>query len=416
MFITADAHIMEPTDLFTSRLPEEDHFRAPTYNRLPGGRKMWTSNGVRTSLTPDYWRDLPDGTKQVIAPSDADGYLADLDLDGVWGAVMHGNVGLAIYDLDDPDFALRCAQIYNDWGAETYNGSTRLYPMPIIPLIDIDNALGEIERVAKLGFRGLEVPMSAPAAAPYFSRHYDPIWAAAQKHGLPVFAHIGTGVKRSTAGLDLVQRTVSFTAPREAADWPAGHPDHEAALVANKMSFGPLGGFTGSTAGEMIPALIAGGVAERFPDVHFLMVEVGARWLQNLMDTMDDTWYDGPGVVEVNRTFFRSDGSTFQQFEDDAMNLHWPYPQMPSDYVRRQFHVTFMDDWRALRNRAVTGVRPLIWGNDYPHFEGSWPKSVEAIDVQSEKAGLTADEKSAIFGGTLANLLGIESVVPATHA
>lgn len=374
---------------------------------------MWTSNGIRTSLTPDYWRDLPDGTREVIAPANAAGYLADLDLDGVWGAVMHGNVGLAIYDLDEPAFALRCAQIYNDWVAETYNTDPRLFPMPIIPLLDVDDAVGEVERAAQLGFRGIQVPMSAPAVAPYFSQHYDRVWAAAQAHKLPVFAHIGTGVKRSGANLDLVQRTVSFTAPREVANWPVGHPDHEAALVANKMQFGPLGGFTGSTAGEMIPALIAGGIPERFPDLHFVMVEVGARWLQNLMDTMDDTWYDGPGVVEVNRTFFRADGSTFKQFEDDAMNLRWPHPETPGDYVRRQFHVTFMDDWRALRNRSVTGTAPLIWGNDYPHFEGSWPKSVEAIDVQSEKAGLSAEEKRTIFGGTLASLLGIDSVVAA---
>jgi predicted TIM-barrel fold metal-dependent hydrolase len=285
--------------------------------------------------------------------------------------------------------------------------------VPIIPLLDIEDAVGEVERAAKMGFRGIQVPMSAPAAGPYFTHRYDPVWAAAQKHRLPVFAHIGTGVKRSGANLDIVQRTVSFTAPREAHDWPQGHPDHEAALVANKMQFGPLGGFTGSTAGEMIPALIAGGIPERFPELHFVMVEVGARWLQNLMDTMDDTWYDGPGTVEVNRTFFRADGSTFKQFDDEEMNLNWPHPHTPGEYVTRQFHVTFMDDWRALRNRSVTGIEPLIWGNDYPHFEGSWPKSVEAIDVQSEKAGLTADEKTAIFGGSLASLLGIEAVVAA---
>src|ERR1700730_12500055 len=123
MFITADAHIMEPTDLFTSRLPEEDHFRAPTYNRLPGGRKMWTSNGVRTSLTPRYLPDLRGGTKPELFPSDAYWSPAHLDLHGVWGVVLHVTVVLAIYDLDDPDFALRCAQVYNDWAAETYNGS-----------------------------------------------------------------------------------------------------------------------------------------------------------------------------------------------------------------------------------------------------------------------------------------------------
>jgi predicted TIM-barrel fold metal-dependent hydrolase len=166
---------------------------------------------------------------------------------------------------------------------------------------------------------------------------------------------------------------------------------------------------------QTIPALIGGGVLDRFPDLHFVMVEVGARWLQNLMDTMDDTWYDGPGVIEVNRTFFGPDGRQFQQFEADGMNLRWPYPLSPSEYVRRQVHVTFMDDWRALRNRQVTGIEPLIWGNDYPHFEGSWPKSRQVIETQSERVGLSDEESAAIFGGNLAKLLGIEDVVVASR-
>jgi predicted TIM-barrel fold metal-dependent hydrolase len=368
---------------------------------------MWMANGIYTSLTPDYFRALSDGTREVISPGDAAVYLEDLHRDNVWGAMMHGNVSLAIFDFDDPEFAIRCARIYNDYIAETYGHDPHLFPMPIIPIIDIDLALEEIDRVIAMGFRGLELPMTAPLGAPYFSSRYDPIWAVAESHGLPIVAHIGTGAKRGRHAVTLVQSTVSFTAPRDASEWE-GHPDHHAALVTNKMSFGGFGGYTGGPAGETIPELIGGGVLERFPSLHFVMVEVGARWLQNLMDTMDDTWYKGPGVLEVNRTFFRADGSQFQQYSESAIDLDWPYPLTPSEYVKRQVHVTFMDDWRALRNRSVTGVEPLVWGNDYPHFEGSWPNSPTAIQIQSEQAGLSDAEHMAIFGGTLAGLLKLD--------
>lgn len=72
-----------------------------------------------------------------------------------------------------------------------------------------------------------------------------------------------------------------------------------------------------------------------------------------------------------------------------------------------------MDDYVALRNREHTGIQSLVWGSDYPHYEGTWPESRNAIRIQAEKAGLTEDEKRAIFGGTLANLYGISLPIPA---
>jgi hypothetical protein len=56
----------------------------------------------------------------------------------------------------------------------------------------------------------------------------------------------------------------------------------------------------------------------------------------------------------------------------------------------------------------------MIWGNDYPHFEGSWPNSPQAVEAQIQRVGLSDQETTAIFGGTLAELLGIEDVVAAT--
>ena len=91
------------------------------------------------------------------------------------------------------------------------------------------------------------------------------------------------------------------------------------------------------------------------------------------------------------------------------LNEKWPYPLKPSEYVQRQFHVQFQDDPVALACRHITGVSTIVWGNDYPHAEGTFRGSRELIATQF--AGVPDDERKAILGGTLGGLLGFEAPV-----
>jgi predicted TIM-barrel fold metal-dependent hydrolase len=62
---------------------------------------------------------------------------------------------------------------------------------------------------------------------------------------------------------------------------------------------------------------------------------------------------------------------------------HWAKPKLempPSEYARRQVQVTFQEDPIGVANRYYTGLRCLIWGSDYPHWEGTWPRSREAVE------------------------------------
>ena len=54
---------------------------------------------------------------------------------------------------------------------------SRSRPPRPIPLTDIDDAVAEIERVAAAGFRAILLPATPPK--PYYSRDFDPVWAAA---------------------------------------------------------------------------------------------------------------------------------------------------------------------------------------------------------------------------------------------
>ncbi len=64
------------------------------------------------------------------------------------------------------------------------------------------------------------------------------------------------------------------------------------------------------------------------------------------------------------------------------LNEKWPYPLMPSDYVRRQFHVSFQDDPVAVACRHLTGLSTIVWGNDYPHAEGTFRGSRQLLAEQ----------------------------------
>ena len=128
--------------------------------------------------------------------------------------------------------------------------------------------------------------------------------------------------------------------------------------------------------------LAASGVLERFPDLHVVMVECGAGWLAWVLERMDEA------------------------FEEHSS---WVKPKLaakPSDYVRRQGHVTFGNDGSGVHNRDFTGVEPLLWASDYPHPEGTWPHTRETIGRIF--AGVGASDRAAIVGGTAASLYGFE--------
>jgi hypothetical protein len=93
------------------------------------------------------------------------------------------------------------------------------------------------------------------------------------------------------------------------------------------------------------------------------------------------------------------------------LNEKWPYPLTPSEYVKRQFHVSFQDDPVAVACRHITGLSTIVWGNDYPHAEGTFRGSQQLLARQM--AGVPDPERKAMVGGTLGDLLGLDAPVSA---
>ena len=231
------------------------------------------------------------------------------------------------------------------------------------------------------------------------------MWAAAQANGVHVFIHTQTGGVKVNDPESTTLKVVMESAAQ--VNQPMTEKSAAKRMITQCI-YGPI------VPQQVICELIGGGVPERYPGLHFALIEFNAHWLASLMGAMDKCWVTGIGQ-DADWWLGRWDDD---RPDDDQPNMaqlfrlneKWPYPLTPSEYVQRQFHIQFQDDPVAVATRHITGISSIVWGNDYPHAEGTFRGSRELLATQL--GGLPADERAAIVGGTLGRLLGFEA--PAT--
>ena len=84
-------------------------------------------------------------------------------------------------------------------------------------------------------------------------------------------------------------------------------------------------------------------------------------------------------------------GGQFRQMSGLTFSLS------PRGYWKRQCFVgaTFMSPAEA-KMREEIGIDTIMWGSDYPHIEGSWPKTKESL--QYAYAGIPRDDVQRMVG------------------
>jgi predicted TIM-barrel fold metal-dependent hydrolase len=277
--------------------------------------------------------------------------LKDLDADGIWGELQFPSIGLWCYLIEDTTLFRACAQTYNDWVLDAFErASDRFRTVAMLPMRDVGASVGELYRIADLGFRAALLPTTTTAGEPWNSPIYDPLWDALQETGVHACFHVGTGmhpVVERGPGAAVINYVETFFPPQRALIY-----------------------------------LVSSGVLDRYPDIHFLFIEGGASWLASAMERMDEAYIE---------------------------HRHWVRPELsmlPSEFVKRQVHCSFQHDRGALRTLDITGVDAVLWGSDYPHLEGTWPNSRAVIEgVVADVADPAAAD--AITGGTLARLFDL---------
>jgi predicted TIM-barrel fold metal-dependent hydrolase len=169
LLISADSHVMEPGDLWTSRLPKGLRDQAPTF-----------PSGASDQSKPGGW----DPTER----------LKEMAVDGVSLEVLYATRGMTLFRIEDVTLQEACVRAFNDWLIEYCAVSpSRLFGVGLISLYNVDNAVAELERCRNAGLRGAMIWQNPPEDLPFSSDHYERFWAAAQDLQMPVSLHILTG-------------------------------------------------------------------------------------------------------------------------------------------------------------------------------------------------------------------------------
>ena len=107
-------------------------------------------------------------------------------------------------------------------------------------------------------------------------------------------------------------------------------------------------------------------------------------WVPHFLDRMDYTYSQRGNMVGKGN------------FKDGVL---------PSDFFRSNCFVGFQEDAVGIRDRHAIGVDTLQWGADYPHSEGTFPRSQEIIEAIL--ADCTEEEKNKIVGGNVARVYNL---------
>ena len=290
------------------------------------------------------------GELEPIRPEyrDRDARLAVMDAQGIDACFMFPTlgVGMEVALADDPEAAVAAFHAFNRWLDEDwgYAYKERIFAAPMIPLVDVDAAVAELELVLSRDARivcikGGPVQTATGLVSPA-DRRFDPFWARANEAGVTIGVHSGD------AGYG-----------RYIEDWEP-HGDFRA------FSHTPLRIVIGADRPpyETMAALVCQGVFDRFPRVRVASIEAGSEWVL-------------PLVKKLKKVY----GQMPMGFASD-----------PVETLRRHVWVApyYEDDLAAVKE--VMGLSQLLFGSDWPHAEGLAEPRTFADDLASQ--GFTEDE------------------------
>jgi predicted TIM-barrel fold metal-dependent hydrolase len=357
--ISIDDHVIEPADVWQSRLPAKYRDVGPRVIQERG--KMQFVGGV-FSYEPsdegelcDWWlyedkrvpqtrlsaaagfsreevkvtgityEEMRDGCYDPVAR------LADMDMNHTEAQMSFPSFprfcGQTFMEAEDKELSDLCVKAYNDWMVEEWCAGSdgRLIPLTIVQLWDAELAAAEIHRNAERGVRAVcfsEIPpyLNLPSI---HTDYWEPFFRACEETGTVINMHIGSSSKM----------------PSTSTDAPAA--------VGSTLTFG-------NAMSSMADWLFSGWL-DRLPTLKLAYSEGQIGWIPYILERTDHVW-------EANRAWGDVGDSV---------------PEPPSTYFHRQIYACFFEDEFGLTSEALNKITPqrILFETDYPHSDSVWPET-----------------------------------------
>ena len=312
------------------------------------------------------WGSSYSAELMLAAYQDRDARIALLDEQGIEAALVFPTFGVSVEDylVDDVDATYANLRSFNrwiedDWGF-AYQG--RIFCPPLLSLLDVDQAVAELDRVLALGARivHLRPCPRGDGNRSIADPHFDPFWARLDEAAVPVAFHIAD-FRYPELAVAMGDDPRANVREMSAFQWAFLHGDR------------PIM--------ETLGALLFGNMHTRFPNLRFVSIENGSDWVGYLMTLLDKKknmarygpWLGG-----------RPRGKLSEALR--ACCYVSPYPE---------------DDVEALID--LLGAERVLFGSDHPHPEGlADPDSFRRLIARRDP-----DETRQVMRSNTAALLGL---------
>jgi predicted TIM-barrel fold metal-dependent hydrolase len=302
--------------------------------------------------------------------------LADLDREGIAAEIIFpgdpASIGMYFSNMNEPasaEYRAAGVRAQNRWLADfcshaptRFLGVAQTEPWP-----DMSACIKEIEFAKRAGMVAVNTPRFPGIESnqpPFTEPFWEPFWAACADHDLTVSIHIG----------HLHPQGGMLPKMAEMNSREAGFPD---AAAEGDIFYDP--------GRRPFWQLIMAGVFDRYPNLRLTFSELRTEWV-------------APTLAHLERVFEQ------QRFSDNMAAM----PKLrPTDYWRRNCGVSHMLKPYEVGLRHMIGIENLMFSNDYPHIEGTWPNTREWLRLAFK--GVPEDEVRLILGGNVARLYNIDT-------
>ena len=232
--------------------------------------------------------------------------------------------------VGDPDLCYGTATAHNRMMTDFCSVDKRLLATAYIPLEDFDRAIAATKAAIAMGAKALMIPSWCPQDHSPTHTGLFPVWAMAEEAGLPILFHVG--------GEDKLNPTYKKNGLPAVPDFHGGDANF------TSISYIPIS----TSVQQTLATFIIDGIFDKFPNLKWGAIELGASWLPGWLRNMD------------------SAAHAFVKNEERLQKLS----AKPSEIARRQLRVTpypHEDTGWIIRN---SHEEMCLFSTDYPHVEG----------------------------------------------
>jgi uncharacterized protein len=373
----SDIHVLEPHDLWVRYMEPGFREQAPRFAPIEGSAyEGWQFDGkvfpafvdrpdrrrlarvrkdkarvrhLATGRYRDPAEDLPGGDPQAM--------LQAMDREGIDVSIVFRTMASHLIAVDglDPRLSAAVCRGFNNWlGDFCDKDRTRLKPAALIPLQDTTLAVEEARRAVRdLGAVALILSNHPVDGRPWYDTHWDPVWAEAERLGVPITFH---GIQMAYQE-HLGRRFMDNFALAHAA----GHP------IELMLALG---------------SLLTGGVFARYPGLRAAFLEGSCSWVPWWLWVLDER---------------------VEKFGDDE---RFALTMPPSEYFRRHCWVSVEpDEALAAQTFATLGDDNIVISSDWPHDDSAYP---HAVDEFLAIEGVSAESKRKVLWDNCARLYRLE--------